>query len=188
MIAPTKYSVKHDYRAAHDSGPRPLSAIELFVVHDMEVALYDQAAEAVGRFFESGGAQASTHYGIDDNSIQMYLASLAIIPWGAPHANLNGIHYELMGKAAWTHDQWMKHKGTLDRAAWLLAKNWTYLRGKGVGVPLRKLTDAELKAGKKGITTHRQVARVFGGTHTDPGSNFPMDWLVSKARYYAGLK
>ena len=79
-----------------------------------------------------------------------------------------------------TREQWLGlAKPTLDRAAWLLARH-----ARRFGIPLRKLSDAELRAGKRGVITHRQATRVFGGTHTDPGSGYPMDWVLKRATAY----
>ena len=183
------YKVRHDYRAIRNSGPRPLSAVEWIVLHDMESTNKTGAAEGVGDWFEDVRVQASTHYGIDNNSIQRYLP-LTIVPWGAPGANRNGVHIEQMGKASWTREQWMKNaKPTLDRTAWMLARLNRYLSKHGVKVPLRTLTDAEVRAHKHGVTTHRQLTRALGvGTHTDPGTGYPLGWVMDRARHYAEVK
>jgi hypothetical protein len=181
------YRIAHDYHAYHHSGNRPLSAIRLFVVHDMEAALYDTAAEAVGRYFESAASGGSSQWGLDNSGpIQQYL-SRYVIPWGAPNANADGLHAELMGMASWTRAQWFsKARGTLNRCAWLIAYQHDDLKKHGVSLPIRTLTDAQLRAGAHGVTTHRQVTRALGGgTHTDPGTGFPLDWVIAQARKIA---
>jgi hypothetical protein len=51
------------------------------------------------------------------------------------------------------------------------------------GIPCRWLTDDQVKIREKGLTTHTQLRRVFGGTtHTDPGPNFPYDFVLSAVR------
>ncbi len=180
MTAP-KYKILHDYHAYHHSGNRALSSVHLIVLHDMEVTAYNAAAESVGRYFEMAASGGSTHYGIDDDSIQQYL-ELTIIPWGAPYANTQGVHIEQMGAASWSTAEWKsKAKGTLDRSAWLVA----YL-SKKLSIPIRTLTDAQVKAGSKGVTTHKQVTRAYGvyGGHTDPGENYPMAFVLALAKKY----
>jgi hypothetical protein len=173
------YEIRSDYRALHDSGTRSLSAIRLLCLHSIESDNLRGAAEGAGAWFEDRRSAGSAHYGVDNDSIQRYLP-LDRIPWAAPSVNLAGIHYEQMGRAAWSREQWLKlATPTLDRAAWLLARH-----AKRFAIPLRKLTDAELRAGKRGIITHSQATRVFGGTHTDPGSGYPMDWVLKRAATY----
>jgi len=173
------YTIRGDYRARHDSGKRSLSAIRLLCLHSIESTNLRGAAEGAGAWFEDRRSAGSAHYGVDNDSIQRYLP-LERIPWAAPWANLAGIHYEQMGRAAWTRKQWLElATPTLDRTAWLLARH-----ARRFGIPLRKLTDAELRAGKRGVITHRQATRVFGGTHTDPGSGYPIGWVLERARRY----
>jgi len=184
---PVGFTIQRDYYPAlRDSGTRKLAVIEWIVLHDMESTNLTGAAEGTGAWFQNHQVQASTHYGCDNNSIQQYLA-LSKIPWGAPGANLNGVHIEQMGKAAWTHEQWMaKAEGTLKRCAFLIAKTHIRLEAANVHVPIRRLSDSEIRAHKHGVTTHRQLTRALGiGTHTDPGSGYPLDWVLDKARGYA---
>lgn len=181
------YTIERDYfPALRQSGTRRLAVIEWLVLHDMESANSNGAAEGVGAWFRNHQVRASTHYGIDNDSIQQYLA-LTTIPWGAPGANLNGIHYEQMGLARWTREQWMeKAKPTLDRTAWLLARNHRRLEAANVHVPLRPLSDDDIRSHAHGVTTHRQLTRALGiGSHTDPGTGYPLEWVLRRAREYA---
>ena len=174
------FPIRHDFHAVHSSGTRALSAVHLIVLHDMEVTAYSTAAEAVGRYFEMQASGGSTNYGIDNNSIQQYLG-LEVIPWGAPYANTQGVHIEQMGVATWSGSEWrQKAQGTLSRTAWLIAH-----LNKVLGIPVRKLSDAQVRANVKGVTTHAQCTRVFGGSHTDPGPGYPFDIVLGMARGYA---
>ncbi len=144
-----------------------------------------RAAEETGSYFESRAAKGSAHFGTDDDSIEQYLP-LNVVPWGAPGANVDGVHLEQMGLAAWSTAQWFtRAAGTLMNTAWVLA----YLYRHRVGsVPLRVLSDAELRAGLKGVVTHRQITRVLGGgTHTDPGPGYPLGYVLRRAHVFAGI-
>jgi hypothetical protein len=166
--------------AVHQSGKRPLSDIRIIVLHDMEDTNYKAAAEDTGRWFENAASGGSSNFGIDDDSIQRYLP-LDVIPWGAPGANTQGVHIEQMGAASWSEKEWnSKARGTLDRCAWLIAHLHHEL-----GIPIQTLTDAQLKASHRGVTTHMQCTRVFGGTHTDPGYGYPLVMVLARARFYA---
>lgn len=181
------YTVRRDYfPALRQSGTRRLAVVEWIVWHDMESANLTGAAEGVGSWFRNHQVEASTHYGVDNNSIQQYL-NLTTIPWGAPGANLNGVHIEQMGLARWDREQWMdKAKPTLDRNAWLTARIHRRLEAANVHVPLHLLSDAEIRAHKHGVTTHRQLTRALGiGSHTDPGTGYPLEWAIERARHYA---
>lgn len=181
------FAILHDYHPVHHSGQREYHDIAWLVVHDMESTNPTGAAEGAGSWFENAASGGSTHFGADENSLQQYLG-LRTIAWGAPNANLNGVHYEMMGKASWSTSQWKaKAPGTIEKTAYALA--WTHLRLKrnGVHVPLSQMGDSALRAHHHGVTTHRQVTRALGGgTHTDPGPDFPMRFLLERARYWAG--
>lgn len=175
------YVIGTSFHAFHHSGTRALSSIRLVVLHDMEDVHYLSAAENTGRWFASRASAGSAHYGTDNDSIERYLP-LTVVPWGAPGANTDGVHIEQMGRAAWSAAEWHKRAaGTLDRTAWLLSHLHRHLADHGVRLPIRTLTDAELKNGKAGVTTHRQLTRVLGGTHTDPGTGYPLATVIAKA-------
>jgi hypothetical protein len=178
------YSIRRDYHAVHHSGTRPLSAIDLIVLHDIESTNQTGAAEGAGSWFENQASGGSTQYGIDNDSIQQYLAD-NVICWGAPYANTNGLHIEQMGVASWSESQWKSRaKGTLDRTAWLIAK-----KSQKLGIPIRTLSDKQVRSGSKGIVTHAQLTRVHGisGGHTDPGKGYPLGYVLDLARKYREL-
>jgi len=172
--------IHHDYHATHSSGLRPIKALRFIVLHDMENTAYNSAAENTGAWFENRASGGSSNYGVDNNSIQQYL-DLGVTPWGAPSVNYDGVHIEQMGRADWNYTQWLaKAAGTLDNTAWLMARLNTI-----TGIPLRRLTDNQVSHRVKGVITHLQATRVFGGTHTDPGSGYPLDHIINMALRYA---
>lgn len=176
------FVIRHDYHAIHHSGNRYLTAIRHIVWHDIE-GVGETAAEGAGSWFENSASGGSAHFGCDCNSVQQYL-SLGVVAWGAPYVNEDGAHIEIEGKASWTQAQWMKHKGALDRAAWLTAHIQRRCLDSGNRIPLRLLSVADLRANRKGIVTHAVATKAFGGSHTDPGPNFPKAWVLDRARHY----
>jgi len=176
-VAKPKFVILHDHHAYHHSGDRFGSAIKWIVLHDMESGNFNGAAEAVADWFASKASGGSTHYGVDNNSIQQYLND-DIIPWGAPNANTNGIHIEQMGLASWNSEKWKtKAKGTLERTAWLIKHE-----SKEHNVPIVFLKAHDLRAGKRGVTTHAQATIAFGGSHTDPGTGYPIAYVLDLAK------
>ncbi|MEU9888022.1 hypothetical protein [Sphaerisporangium sp. NPDC051011] len=82
----------------------------------------------------------------------------------------------MAGFARQTRKDWADaySKGVLANAADVAAA-WA----RRYKLPVRMLTRAELKAGKKGFTSHADVSVVYRRSdHSDPGTGFPWDlWL-----------
>jgi hypothetical protein len=96
-------------------------------------------------------------------------------PCGAPGANAQGLHMELVGYASWTRAQWIAHMPML-RCAARLASDWCSL----YGIPQRFIDAKGLLAGEIGITTHAEVDKAWKkSTHWDPGPGFPMDVFLN---------
>lgn len=160
-------------RAAHDSGPRPASAVRLIVLHSTEGG----TAASVAAMFHRQSATASTHFVVDDRETIRMLPDL-VVPWGAPGANYHGLHMEHCGFAKWTRAEWRSHDAELLASAEVIGK-WSFL----YGIPLQRLTVDQLKAGQRGVVTHLDCTRAFpGGSHTDPGPGFPISYLLGRAR------
>lgn len=91
---------------------------------------------------------------------------------GSTTGNRYGIAWEFVGHTTFPTSYWQR---CIDRAAASMklpmAKH---------GIPHRWLSDAELRGGTaKGLVTHEQCSRVLGGSnHTDPGPNFPRQYLI----------
>ena len=171
-------------RAAHDSGLRRSSAIDLVVIHTAEGADLvgpDNTAEGVARYFARLDVKASTQLAVDRDSCVRMLPDL-VIPWGAKGANSDGLHMEICGRAGWSEDIWLSKevKPMLARAAAKTAKwCWQY------DIPRRWLSVADLRSDSRGLTTHVDVNAAFqGGTHWDPGPNFPRTYFIGKVHYW----
>jgi hypothetical protein len=179
---PISADCHNDYKAFHTSGRRPLSEIDLIVVHSTEGG----TARTVASYFSTPGSGGSAHLVVDDNACERCLRDDQI-PWGAPGANYNGFHIEQCGYAKWVASLWSStHRKTLMRAAYKAALHYKrYLNGSP-----RFLTAANLKAGmRNGITTHAECSKAFGGDHVDPGKGWPRVLFMTLVRgYFISLK
>jgi hypothetical protein len=181
-------TVIHDLAAACDrtytghyhGGTRPLSAIRLIVLHDTQ----GNTAQGAASWFENPASLGDAHFCIDANKCYR-TCDPTVIAYGAPGANDDGLHFEQAGFAAWTRQEWLTlGRGTIERTAYRTAF-WAHK----LGIPVRWLTDTQLKGTAKGFTTHAQVTRCFPGPgrdHTDPGLGYPLASFISRCRYYHG--
>lgn len=151
--------------------------IRVIVLHTMEVDENDpNVAEAVGNAFANPARQASAHVGVDIDSECRYVAD-DDTAWAAPGVNNDGLQLEMAGRAGQTTGQWadVASKKILERGAQRTA-TWcrTY------GIPPRRLSNAELAAGGRGIIDHNQASQVYGGTHWDCGPSFPWSSFLAR--------
>lgn len=175
-----------EFRATRSSGRRPLSSIDLIVMHDEEAS----TARSAAAFFASGNAEGSAHLCVDDKECYRTLPD-GEIPWAAPGANSQGLHIEQAGFARWSIVIWRSHFKTLDRAAFKAAQ-WCHK----YGVPAQFLSASALRAGRRGITTHRQVSlwqASIGApgdhSHSDPGPFWPRRLFMRRVRkHLAAMK
>jgi N-acetylmuramoyl-L-alanine amidase len=172
---PLDGACSRQYTAVRQSGRRDLSQIGLIVIHCTQ----SNSARSSAQWFENTRAQGSAHLVLDEVECYRTLDN-EIIPWGAKGANTRGFHIEIAGFAEWQHDEWMKHREALRRAAYKAA-----VHAKKFGIPIRWLTPAQLKAGQKGFVTHAMCTQAFGGTHSDPGRQCPTDHLLDWANEFA---
>lgn len=178
-VAPTRMAINKNclttFTAKRNSGRRPLEEIWWHVIHDTE----GDTARAAAAWFENPRSKGSAHSVSDDNECYMTLAD-DMIPWGAPGANYHGLHYEQAGHANWATVVWSeKHRLTLQRTAYRVA-----VRVVKYNTPVQFCTAAMLRAGVKGITTHAECTKAFGGDHTDPGAFWPRRLFMSYVRGY----
>ena len=166
------------YHAVHTDGQRKLSDIRWIVLHDEEA----DTAQSAAAWFANPDSQGSAHLCVDDVMCFRTLDNDEI-PWAAPGANRQGFHIEQAGFAKWSLVMWTRYRQTLRRAAYKTA-----LHCKLFGIPPTFVFAAGLAAGDKGITTHAECTKAFGGDHTDPGLFWPRRLFMRYVRaYYAGM-
>ncbi|MCP9207800.1 N-acetylmuramoyl-L-alanine amidase [Streptomyces sp. NEAU-Y11] len=159
----------------------------MIVIHDMEAPEGPLTAENIAHWFAtmSATSKASAHVCVDSNSAVRCVAD-GDRAWHAPGANSDGLGIELAGYARQSRGEWLDQysKGVLDQAARVVA-GWCQKHD----IPARKLSVAELVAGKRGIVGHRDVSAAYGQTdHSDPGPGFPWDYFLSRVSAYMDPK
>lgn len=99
--------------------------------------------------------------------------------WAAMDAgNRIGLHICAMGRAAYSRDRWLSEARLLERTAMRYAE-WSRL----YGIPLVKLSPADVRAGRRGVCGHADISAAFRESdHTDPGGDFPYDVVISRAK------
>jgi N-acetyl-anhydromuramyl-L-alanine amidase AmpD len=152
--------------------------VRVIVMHSMEAPEKGNTAENVARFFQNPGNQVSAHLCVDSDSIVQCVFDNDVA-FAAPGANRDGIQIELAGFARQTRAEWLDAFGVLmlNNAANAAAQYCLKYN-----IPVRHLTDAELKDGvSRGIVGHSQVSKVFKkSSHTDPGTGFPWDHFLER--------
>ena len=146
--------------------------IDLIVIHTMEMDEKGETAENCAQWFRNPGAKVSAHYCVDADTIVQCVRDQDV-GWHAPGANHDGIGIEHAGRAKQTGREWGDPYSVamLERSAALVADLCRTYK-----IPVTWLYAADLKAGKRGITTHKAVCDAFKrGSHWDPGPGFPVE-------------
>lgn len=133
----------------------------------------------------------SCHFFHDQNSTVQ-----CVLTWNRSNSafskgNRLGVHHELCGTQQ-SRAQWLDEAsyGTLQQAA-----RWVAEDCKKYGLPVRRLSVAETRAawytansaGPHGIVGHVDITRAYpedGGTHEDPGTEFPWDVFLPLVQAY----
>ena len=150
------------------------------VIHSAVMPCEPGRAKQLGQMNSKGTGGGSWHYAVDpkatfqcsydrfvcwhappnDHSIGIEMADYPK-PW--PTSKPKGWWATLTRRWRWNSNN---HKLMLDRTAKLTAELCL-----AYTLPVVFLSPADLKAGKKGITTHANVSKAFGqSTHWDPGA------------------
>ena len=154
-------------------------AIDVVVIHTMEISERAAAAEICARWFQSPVSEVSAHYCVDADSVIQCVRETDIA-WHARGGNANSIGVELAGFASQTSRDWRDpySAAVLERAAALVADVCRRRR-----IPARWLVAGDLVAGRRGLTGHGEVSKAFGKSdHWDPGDGFPVEAFVDRVR------
>lgn len=156
-------------------GPRT-EPITQIVIHTMESQEKPDTAERVAKWFAGPTSpKSSIHWCVDNNSEVQCLLDRDIA-WHAGNYTVNArsLGIELAGTAKQTGEQWHDKysQAELKRAAKIVAA-WCHK----YDIPVRHLSEAQVKKNIKGICGHIDITRAMdvAGGHTDPGENFP--WI-----------
>jgi hypothetical protein len=146
----------------------------------MEAGEHSDRAESTAEYFRTmpDGRVVSAHYCGDNNSV-IQCVRLGDVAWtvGNEPGNYRGINWEFAGFARQTKAQWLDDFGV---AMFRQAAPIIRADAEKYGIPLTRCSVDDLKARRKGITSHNDLRLAFGGTtHTDPGPNFPWDEFMA---------
>lgn len=170
------------FTAVPVSSPRKVRVV---VIHDMEFPEKVTAAEDVARYFATTDTEASAHVCVDSDSVIQCVWDRDVA-YAAPGANHDGIQIELAGYGKQSTAEWIDRYGVCLLAN---AADVTAQYCQKYGIPARHLTDAQLRAGEKGIVGHAQVSRVYlKSNHTDPGAGFPWQFFISSVQNFIDVR
>jgi hypothetical protein len=167
---------------AYKSSPRGSRRVTLIAVHTAEGA---RTATSLGSYFSQDAIQASSHVGIDAGNTLQYVG-YDRAAWTLRSGNPISDNAELCAFADFTRGEWLSTgtvrgcvnpRAILDRTA-----AWIRSRCLARGAPIRKITPADVAAGRSGVIAHWDwTLGMHDGTHTDPGPNFPWDYVINRA-------
>lgn len=106
------------------------------------------------------------------------------LTWSAgPTSNLRHLHRSFVMRGTESAEEWKRYDAMLRTGAKRDAA-WA----KRYGIPIVKLSAADLRAGKRGFFGHLETAQAWGETdHVDPGPGFPWDYYLGLVREYANV-
>lgn len=158
------------------------SSVQLIVIHTTEGSSHSQSAEDGAAYDGRRPDGTSTHYFVDSDTTVQCVRTSDQAHTARSQGNRRGIQYELCARAGFTAAQWASDYSNkmLARAAKQAARD-----AKKWGIPVRHLSPSEVASGAKGFCSHHDITRAFpqdGGTHTDPGPNFPWSRFLGLVR------
>ena len=151
--------------AAHTSSGdnKPINRI---VLHSTVSPCEPGGAREIAAYFRSPSAGGSAHYVVDPKETVQVVYD-GVIAWHAP-PNQHSIGIEMCDyPSAESADRWddRNHGAMLERVARLTARLCL-----AYNVPIAFLDIDDLRAGKRGITTHNNVSQAWHeSSHWDPG-------------------
>lgn len=158
-------------------------------VHTTEGSEGRSSAEDGAAYDQRRTDGTSTNFFVDQDSIVQCVPTTDEAHAARAHGNDVGIQIEVCGRAGQSAAQWSD--AASDGAVRNAARVAVAVRRKygAARFPLVNLTPAQLRAGGRGFAEHYDATRAWpedGGTHTDPGPNFPWSRLFQYIRSIEG--
>lgn len=145
------------------------------VLHDTEGGT---TASANAGYFYNPASKVSAHLVVDGSGATYRCVDDDHQAWHAGAVNPKSLGLEMVappGAYKRTRDEWLQQDRLLDETASRVSR-WCLK----YDIP-EVFVDADgLKRGDRGVTTHAEVTKAFGGTHQDPGVDFPIDELLRR--------
>lgn len=156
---------------------RPSGKPRFIVIHTTEGSSHDQSAEDGAAYDARRDDGTSTHYFVDRNTVIHCVRTTDRAHTAGPTGNLFGIQYELCAKASYGTAWWTG--GSYALGMLRLAAKQAARDAKKYGIPVKKITPADLRAGGRGFVGHADVTYAWGEVdHTDPGPSFPWSMFL----------
>jgi len=150
--------------------PTRSKRVQVIGIHTAETGPTPWSAESVADYFTISDRAASYHEVGDSNSHVTCLPTEATA-FGAVGWNSNGWHYSFATRAHLWGDnpEW-------DTAALKIGAQRCRLAAERFGIPIRRISLAQAKAGAEGFIDH---GRLDPERRTDPGAKFPWDRFLA---------
>ena len=168
---------------------RPLPPLWV-VLHTSEGPEGEGAAEGLARYMQqpgdrptsSGGRYGSSYHAVADTGLRVIpCVADDRVAYSAPGSNREGLHICIPGKAGQSRLEWLAgstRAAITTVAAFLLDTRERY------GIPVERLTAAEVYSRTRGYCDHSTIRDAFGKTtHYDVGPHFPWDVLADDIRH-----
>jgi len=147
----------------------------MIVIHTTEGSAHGTSAEDGAAYDQRRTDGTSAHYYVDSNSVIQCVRTTDRANTARATGNARGIHYELCGRAYQIDWSSAYAQAMLKLAARQAARD-----AKKHGIPVRRLTVAQMRSGLKGFVGHIDITNAWGETdHTDPGPKFPWSQFLS---------
>jgi N-acetyl-anhydromuramyl-L-alanine amidase AmpD len=175
------------YIQAKYYGVRRTMPTRLIVIHDAEFPEVLFGARGVAKYFQNPdpGTEPSAHISVDNQEVVQSVKD-SYVAHGAPGANHDGIHIELVGYQKQKKEDWLDNYSL---GVLALGADATAQYCLKYAIPAIKLTLEELAAGKRGIVGHDQVSQVYKRSdHTDPGPGFPWRLFIGMVQEIKELR
>lgn len=158
------------------NGVRPA----LIVIHTTEGADHPGITDlrGLGDLFDSAGAEASSTVANDREGNDARFVEDARKPWTQSADNSFCLSIEQVAFAKTSREDWYRQRShqLANTAKWIAywSERWE--------IPIRRGVAPAGFLVRSGVASHKQLG-IPGGGHWDPGPGYPMDYVLTLARY-----